>query len=326
VEPRGDSSISNRDPQANADTASSKETFTYKTVGNTEIKADVYRLAGEDLRPVILWIHPGALILGNREMLPADQLERFLRAGYVVVAIDHRLAPETKLPEILKDIEDAHQWVRDIGPTLFRIDAERVAAVGQSAGAYLALMAGARVQPRLKAVVSFYGYGNVAGEWYSRPSTVFLNRPRITKEHAYGIVGDQVISGSPPAPRMDFYVYCRQNGLWPQEVAGLDPDSEPEKFKPYSPESLVTAEYPPTLLLHGDRDTDVPFEMSERMAAAFTRQRIEHRLYQMEGFDHGFDVFPDGFPPQGKPIGLQHPKVAAAFEEVLSFLAKHVGV
>jgi acetyl esterase/lipase len=311
--------------EAGADRAFSKETFTYKTIGNTNIKADVYRLAGQGLRPVIIWIHGGALILGSREALPADERERFLRAGYVVVAIDYRLAPETKLPEILKDVEDAHRWVRDKGPTLFRIDPHRVVAVGQSAGAYLALMAGVRVQPRLKAVVSFYGYGEIAGKWYSRPDAFYLSQRRVTKKDADGVVGGQVLSESPFGPRNDFYVYCRQNGLWPQEVAGLNPDTEPEKFEPYTPERLVTSAYPPTLMLHGDRDTDVPFQMSERMAAVFKRQRVDHRLYRMEGFNHLFDVFPDGLPPEGQPTGLRNPRVAAAFEVVLSFLAKHVG-
>ena len=287
-------------------------TFTYKTIGNTDIKADVYRLAGEDVRPVILWIHGGALIMGSRKMLPGDQRDRFLRAGYVVVAIDYRLAPETRLPEILEDIEDAHRWVRDQGPTLLRIDPRRVVAVGQSGGGYLALMAGVRVQPRLKAVVSFYGYGDIAGEWYSRPDAFYLAQQRVTKEDADKMVGEQALSESPPLPRIGFYVYCRQNGRWPHEVAGLDPDTEADKFEPYCPERLVSSTYPPTLLLHGDRDTDVPFQMSERMAAALSRQGVEHRLYRMAGFDHMFDVFPEGPPPAGQPIGLQHPKVAEA--------------
>ena len=168
--------ISNEKPHAGTDSAFSKETFTYKTIGNTAVKADVYRLAGEGLRPVIMWIHGGSLIFGNRGMLPADERDRFLRAGYVVVAIDYRLAPETKLPEILNDVEDAHRWIRDKGPALFRIDSDRVVAIGQSAGAYLALMAGARAQPRLKAVVSFYGYGDISGEWYTRPDAFYLSR------------------------------------------------------------------------------------------------------------------------------------------------------
>jgi dipeptidyl aminopeptidase/acylaminoacyl peptidase len=76
--------------------------------------------------------------------------------------------------------------------------------------------------------------------------------------------------------------------------------------------------------LQGDQDTDVPFQMSVRMDKVLTRQGVEHRLYRMEGFDHLFDVFPDGLPPNGKPIGLRNPKVAEAFRSVLSFLAKYM--
>jgi hypothetical protein len=60
------------------------------------------------------------------------------------------------------------------------------------------------------------------------------------------------------------------------------------------------------------------------MAAVLERERVEHRLYRMESFNHLFDVFPDGLPPQGQPIGLQNAEVAEAFQAVLTFLAKHL--
>jgi acetyl esterase/lipase len=310
---------------AGAATRSSRQTLVYKTIDKTAIKADIYRLAGDEPRPVIVWIHPGSLIMGSRGMLPEDERERFLKAGYVVVAIDYRLAPETKLPEILKDIDDAHRWVRETGSTLFHIDPERVATVGASGGAYLALMAGARVQPPLRAVVSFYGYGDVAGSWYSRPDPFYLTQPRIAKVDAYKTVGTQELSESPATARGAFYTYCRQNGLWPREVVGLDPDTDAERLAAYSPERLATPAYPPTLLLHGDRDVDVPFEMSERMADALKRQGVAHSLYRLEGLNHAFDVFPV-FPPQGPPSGgLKTPAVAKAFEAVIAFLDKYLG-
>jgi acetyl esterase/lipase len=302
----------------------SPKTFTYKRVENIDVLADVYKLDGNNPRPVILWLHGGGLIFGNREMLPADEREELLQAGYVVVSIDYRLGPETKLPEILRDVEDAYRWVREKGPTLFSADPQRVAIVGQSAGAYLALMAGVRVHPSPKAIVSFYGYGDIAGEWYSRPSVFYSSEPRVTKEQAFRAVSNQVLSESPVFPRQDFYVYCRQTGRWPQEIAGIDPLREPETLYNLSPERLVGPQYPPTFLLHGDRDTDVPYQMSERMAAALQRQGVEHRLLRMVGFNHLFDVFPDGLPPEGKPTGLQNPKVAAAFQDVLGFLARYV--
>ena len=74
------------------------------------------------MTPVLIWIHGGALIMGHRQNINRAQLDRYLNAGYTVVSIDYRLAPETKLKEILDDIQDANRWVRQRGPDLFRID------------------------------------------------------------------------------------------------------------------------------------------------------------------------------------------------------------
>jgi acetyl esterase/lipase len=314
--------------QAQPANTHSKETFTYKKVGDLEIKADVYRPAGVGPHPAIVWIHGGGLIFGSRATIPADENDLFLRAGYIVVSIDYRLAPETKLPAILEDVEDAYRWVREKGPGLFQCDPERLAVVGQSGGAYLALMSGARLHPSPKVVVSFYGYGDIAGPWLSQPTVYWASdpsQPRVTKEAALQAISRNEISEADVEPRVNFYIYCRQNGLWPKQVAGFDPLKEREKLIAYSPDRLVKPGYPPTLLLHGDRDTDVPFQLSEQMAAALQQQHIEHSLYRVRGFNHLFDVFPDGLPPAGKPIGLQNPQAAAAFQAALLFIAKHIG-
>jgi acetyl esterase/lipase len=297
-----------------------KLTFTYKTVGSLPLQADVHQPADSGLRPVVVWIHPGALIMGSRTMLPGDQLERFLRAGFVVVAIDYRLAPETKLPGIVADVEDALRWVRAEGPSLFRGDANRVALVGASGGAYLALLAGARVEPRLRAVVSLYGYGDVAGEWYTRPDQFFATLPHVSRAEALRAIGQREIAETPAGgDRWSFYVYCRQNGLWPQEVVGLNPDLQAELFVPYNVERLITPTYPSTLLLHGDQDVDVPIAMSERLDVALERQGVSHQFIRLEGFNHAFDVF-DSYPPKGAPVGLRRPRASEAFDAVISFL------
>jgi len=298
----------------------STKTYTYKTVKDCSIQADVHRRPGDEVRPVILWIHGGALIFSDRGSVRRHQLQRYLQAGYVVVSIDYRLAPETKLPEIIEDLQDAHRWVREKGPELFRIDPERVALVGDSAGGYLTLMGGFCLKPRPKALVSFYGYGDITGEWISRPDPNYLKLDRIEKEEAYKVVGGKVLSGSPIFPRVTFYNYCRQNGLWPKEVAALDPDTEPHKLERFCPVRHVTREYPPTLLLHGDKDSDVPFEESVRMAAALERHQVPHQLIAMRNYDHLFDVFPGGWPSQGPPTELRDPKVIEAFDAVLAFL------
>src|SRR5207247_2308609 len=124
------------------------ETFTYKRVGSLEIKADVHRADDEVRRPAVVWIHGGALINGHRAGIDGRVRKMMLKAGYAIVSIDYRLAPETKLPAILEDVEDAFRWIRNEGPRLVQVDASRVAVVGGSAGGYLTLTTGFRVRPR----------------------------------------------------------------------------------------------------------------------------------------------------------------------------------
>jgi acetyl esterase/lipase len=148
-----------------------------------------------------------------------------------VVSIDYRLAPETKLLAIIEDVRDAYRWTRETGAKLFRIDPERLAVAGGSAGGYLTLMTGFAVNPRPRALVSFWGYGDIAAPWYTRPDAFYSKQPAVPKEDAYGAVGSAVLSEPPDKnQRGRFYLYCRQHGLWPKEVAGRDPDAEPRWF------------------------------------------------------------------------------------------------
>ena len=289
--------------------AAEKVTHTYKTAGDCAIQADMYRPQDDAVRPVIFWIHGGALIMGHRGNLRATQLNRYLDAGFAVVSVDYRLAPETKLPGILEDLDDAYRWVRSEGPKLFRIDPDRIAVVGHSAGGYLTLAAGYRFRPRPRALVSFYGYGDIAGDWYSKPSLFYSQQPAVSKGEAHAAVGKVAISGSSgPNQRGRFYLYCRQQGLWPKEVVGRDPIAEPKAFDPFCPVRNVTVDYPPTLLLHGDQDTDVPFEQSEQMAAELKRQGVEHEFIRIPGGPHGFDS------------NVKDPRVGEVFERVIVFL------
>jgi acetyl esterase/lipase len=288
-----------------------KQTYTYKTVDDQPIKADVYRTPTDDVQPVIMWIHGGALIMGSRAGIRPQQLAMYLGAGNTVICIDYRLAPETKLPQIIEDVRDAYTWIRETGPDLFRIDPDRIAVIGHSAGGYLTLMTGFCVEPRPKALVPFYGYGDIVGDWYTKPDSFYNQRPSVPKDEAYQVVGDSVITYG--RGRSRFYLYCRQNGLWPKEVSGHDPEKEPGWFDPYCPVRNVTKDYPPTLLLHGDKDTDVPFRQSVLMAEAFDRNAVEHDFIELTNLGHGFD---------GRD-GMQNPIVAAAFESVLAFLQEH---
>ena len=294
-----------------------KETFVYKNADGHNILADVYRNPGNQEEGTILWIHGGALIFGTRTM-PADQLELYLGAGYSVVSIDYRLAPETKLPQIIEDLEDAFDWVRVKGPGLFGADPDRLAVIGHSAGGYMTLLTGFRVNPPPQALVSFYGYGDITGPWYSEPDSFYNTRPEISRKDAFHWVGDSVVSNvlprTPGSNRGNFYIYCRQKGLWPEKVAGRDPVSDREWFRQYESIQNISPDYPPTLLLHGCKDTDVPCAQSLDFARKLSEHGIENQLLVKDDWGHGFDR-----------VGLEDPDVAAAFAEILRFLENHMG-
>ncbi len=293
----------------------SKQTYVYKVVDGTEIHADVYRIPDGRSRPAILWIHGGALIMGQRGNLNPLQMEKYVGAGFTVVSIDYRLAPEVKLPAILEDVRDAYAWLRAKGPGLFAIDPNRIAVVGGSAGGYLTLMCGDMLRPRPKALVAFYGYGDIDGPWYGKPDPFYLRSPAVSREEAYAAVGGKVLTGAgSPNNRGRFYLYCRQHGIWPQEVAGLDPVTQPRAFDRYCPIRNITRDYPPTMLLHGDADTDVPYQQSVAMDAELARRGVEHQFITIPGGPHGFDG--------GKR--MSDPVVAQAFARALEFLQRHM--
>jgi acetyl esterase/lipase len=289
-----------------------KRTYTYRTIGDLRMLADVYRKPDDIIRPAILYLHGGALIMGSRSWLNPVQAQKYLDVGYAIISIDYRLSPQAKLNQIIEDLDEAYRWVRINGPKLFRIDPNRIAVVGHSAGGYLALMAAFRLTPRPAAVVSFYGYGDIAGEWYSRPDSFYNRQPAVTPEEAHQAVGTRVIAEDPAGRRERFYLYTRQRGLWPREVVGHDPDKEPRAFDSLCPLRNVTAAYPPTLLLHGDNDTDVPFEQSVLMAKELKRHGVEHEFIAMAGRGHMFDM------------EMSDPIIAATFDRVLVFLQKQL--
>ena len=110
--------------------------------------------------------------MGDRRGIDRALAGALIDAGYVLVSIDYRLAPETKLPAILEDVRDAFAWIRKDGPRLFGAEADRIVVLGGSAGGYLTLMSGFLIEPRPKALVSYWGYGDIAGDWYSRPDDI----------------------------------------------------------------------------------------------------------------------------------------------------------
>jgi acetyl esterase/lipase len=290
-----------------------RETFTYKTAGDCEIKADVFNASPGGSRPVAVWIHGGALIMGDRRGIDKKLFDALINTGYVVVSIDYRLAPETKLPAILDDVRAAFAWVRTEGPKSWGARTDRIAALGGSAGGYLTLASGFLIEPRPAALVSFWGYGDIAGTWYSRPDPFYRRQPLVSEAEARSAVGTKTLAEPPPGNHRDrFYLYCRQNGLWPKELTGHDPDAEPKAFDPFCPVRNLSAQSPPTLLIHGTNDTDVPHEQSVVMDRELARHGVPHEFISVPGAGHGLG-------------GVDKTVVDGIHQRVLTFLRRHVG-
>jgi dipeptidyl aminopeptidase/acylaminoacyl peptidase len=66
------------------------------------------------------------------------------------------------------------------------------------------------------------------------------------------------------------------------------------------------------MLLHGDKDNDVPYEQSVMMAKELARNNVENELVTIPGGGHGFDEDMD------KPV------VRKAFAKSLTFLNRHL--
>lgn len=307
-----------KDKSAVDESAFIKKTYTYKSVGDIHIKADVYRPDDTKPRPVVVWLHGGALVMGSRHYIPKDIRQLCRTEGFVLVSLDYRLAPEVKLPAIIDDIQDAFRWIHKKGPDLFHADTDRIVVTGGSAGGYLTMMTGICIEPRPTALVAYYGYGDVDGHWYTQPSTYYLeNEPPWSKDEVYKAVGSEVLTGTTAdtvptsEQRSNYYHYLRQHGLWTVEVSGFDPETEQEKITPYCPVRNITPQYPPIMMLHGTADNDVPYEKSAAMAQELTRNNVPNELITIPGAGHGL-------------WGGDKNLTAEAYKRALAFIKKHL--
>lgn len=143
-------------------------------------------------------------------------------------------------------------------------------------------MSGFSVDSRPRALLALSGCGDITSPWYTRPSPFYLQQPLVSKEEASRSIGTACVSE--PQGKYDrgkFYLYCRQQGIWPKEVAGCDPDVEPRWFDSHCPVRNVSVNYPPTVLIHGTTDTNVPFEESEKMEEKLSRFKVKHEFLRV---------------------------------------------
>ena len=267
-----------------------KSTHVYKTVGEINIAADVYRIEGDVKRPVVVWLHGGALIMGSRSGVPMQIKNLCLKKNYVLVSLDYRLAPEAKLSEIIDDLKDGLNWVRKFGPEKFGADASKMVVAGASAGGYLTMMSGFVIEPPPTALVAYWGFGDIDGDWTNTPNENYRKGKLVSKEDAWKGVGQQVLTNSDKSNgrgRAVFFNYLKQNGLWSKVLTGIDRKTDREKLAPFCPIRNLSKSYPPIMMLHGTADIDVPVEQSLNMAKELKRLELPYELITIENGGHG---------------------------------------
>ena len=187
-----------------------------------------------------------------------DRLGFLLDKGFTVVAVRHGSSPRYFVPEAVSDVRRAIRYVR-YNAKAWGVDPERLGVHGGSAGGHLSLMLGLApdaVDPE-------------AEEPFMHESN------RVASVVAY-------------YPPVDLRTWARGRMLAVEGQRFPALNFEKEKAADISPILFVTPDDPPTLLIHGDKDTTVPIEHSQRLIKALKDSGITSDFVTIPGAGHGF--------------------------------------
>lgn len=205
--------------------------------------------------------HPGKF----RSWLAAP----LLREGMTVFAISHIAQPEASVPEIVQDVHRAARFVRHHAQS-YGVDPRRLGVTGGSSGGHLSLMLATRGGPgtadapdpvdredsSVQAVAVFF------------PVTDLLNLGPSTENDGTG--------GPPRSFKRSFGPGAEDLEKW--RVIGRE----------VSPIFHIKPELPPVLIAHGDADTLVPLDQSERFRDRAAGLGHQVRLLVRPGARHGW--------------------------------------
>ncbi len=240
--------------------AAGEQDVVYAKAGALDLKLDVSRPAAkEGLFPAVVVIHGGAWRQGNKADVRAIAGE-FTKRGYVAVAPQYRFCPKDVFPAQVHDVKAAVRWIKS-NAKKYRIDPERIGAIGFSAGGHLALMLGltspsdglegdvsaGAPDSRIKAVVNYFGPSDLAAK----------DIPDICKP-------------------------------WVKDFLGGSPEEKPEAAAKASPLTFVSKDDAPVLTFQGTKDPLVPFNQAIKLAEAMTSAQVPGRVELLIGAQHGW--------------------------------------
>jgi acetyl esterase/lipase len=247
------------------------EGIEYAAPGGERLLMDLRVPDGPGPHPVILYLHSGAWISGNR--VGGDAIRQAER-GYAVASIDYRLAPKHVWPAQVEDAKAAVRWLR-ANAARFRLDPDRIGAFGSSAGGHIAAVLGAS--------------GGVAGlEGIAHGNAQFSSRVRVVVD-LYGPTDllkmeEQKIPCGIPLNGNASY-------MPPSLLIGCPIQECKEKTNAASPMSYITPDDPPFLILQGMLDCLTPWRQSVMLHDALAAAGVRSRLILIPNGEHGGRAF-----------------------------------
>jgi acetyl esterase len=115
----------------------------YARRGDRALALDAYVQRDGATHPAVIVVHGGGWTTGSREAHIGQLLELLTTAGYQWFAIDYRLGGIAQWRDAVEDVRAAVAFVR-CNAVALKVDPDRVALMGEDAGAHLAAHAAAR--------------------------------------------------------------------------------------------------------------------------------------------------------------------------------------
>ncbi len=256
-----------------------KEDVVYGRKYGTALTMDVFTPKQNANGAAVVWVISGGWFSAHEAINPAP-VEELLKRGYTVFAVVHGSQPRYTLPEITADMNRAVRFIRYHAAD-YAIDPHRIGITGGSAGGHLSLMQGTagdkgnpaakdpieKTSSRVQAVACFF------------PPTDFLNYGK-PGENA---VGRGVLKGFKPP--FDFHEQDPNTKVFRPIT---DEARILEIARQVSPAYHVSADDPPTLIIHGDADVLVPIQQARLILDKLKQAGVEGKLVVKEGASHGW--------------------------------------
>jgi acetyl esterase/lipase len=224
-----------------------------------------------------------------------------MAAGMSVVTVEYRNAKDAPAPAAVQDVRCAMAWVKK-NAAKYNFDPNRVVTYGGSAGGHLALMAayapasfnppGCTDQPKVVAVLDFYGPTNLAEGLTQRGSSDFTHQwlgTQLPLPRESAPAGETPVA-APAASSAN--VGANPDGMPAQPrrvlVRWPEPDAKTlELAKAMSPMTYIRPGLPPTFIVNGDSDPTVDPTQSAQLKKALDAAGVPNGQDLVIGGKHG---------------------------------------